>query len=142
MRKLGNRLNLFKFLENPCHDLPVKHTEVTQDAMWFSTVDLHEVGERLFAFQHETQLSVRVDQIGQSTKAYRQRHLREPIPIVNVRNGSKADLRLAPVLDRPAARLGQFLQPVVRVYRDRLVGPFEHRRVAGVVRVEADVRAG
>ena len=36
---------------------------------------------------------------------------------------------------------GEAPQLVVRIDRDRLVGPFEHRRVAGMVRIETDVAA-
>ena len=46
---------------------------------------------------------------------------------------------LAPVLDRPAALLGEPAQLAVRVHRDRLVGPFERRLVGHMVGIEADV---
>ena len=46
-----------------------------------------------------------------------------------------------PILDRQPRSAREALQPVVRVHRDRLVGPFEHRRVAGMVGIEADVAA-
>ena len=49
---------------------------------------------------------------------------------------------LPPILHRPAAILGEPRQPVVGVDRDRLVRPVEHRRVAGMVRIESHVRAG
>ena len=51
----------------------------------------------------------------------------------------QASQRLAPVLDRPAALLGEAAELAVRVHRDRFVRPFERRLVGHVVGLEADV---
>ena len=46
---------------------------------------------------------------------------------------------LAPVLDRPAALLGEPAELAVRVHGDRLVRPFERGLVGHMVGVEADM---
>ena len=45
----------------------------------------------------------------------------------------------SPVLDRPAALLGEPSQLAVRIHRDRLVGPFERRLVGHVIGIESNV---
>src|SRR6185369_3397051 len=47
--------------------------------------------------------------------------------------------RLAPVLDLPAALLGEAAQLAVRIYGDRLVGPFERGLVGHVIGIKANV---
>ena len=57
--------------------------------------------------------------------------------LANRCSGRKADFSASPILDSPSIGFCEAPKLCVRIYCDRLIGPFERRQVRGMIRIKA-----